>query len=526
MISVAVPLATVRALQPKAVIQRSSRSQPHQSLQPSPAEAVASRCALSNSLTMSSLGTRSPARQLRFARGGLVDSLVRLETTEYTPGVPERSTQWVVRSRATVLGCWAVVLVMGVLGAARLPGLLTTSLAVPSTSSAQANAILVAHFGDDVEGSYTVVFRVPQATLAEARSLQRRTAIAASVVPTGSVTGFHPAPGIVVGTIDSRLDLRQAASHVDALRAALDAAGLPPSLVTGPAALQNDITPILSSDLRRGELVGGAPRTRSHRAASRLVAVGRDPVHRGCCDGERFSRHPLRARTRCPHGAVRPQCRCADRLRSRDRLLTAHRVPIPRGAGPDYAGGRRRSHAQCRAQGPPWSARASPSRSALGVLLFSSRCRLSGRSASPGSSSRSSRSPRRSPCSQPFSRCSGARGARGDGHGVDDWRAAGGGLWAPPRAHRPAPSGARAVRRVDRARGGGPAVRCGCELTPGSFTAVPSGLPSTRGLDLVADRGSGPGAVDPDRRRRRRRRARVALRSPGVVAATSGSSVN
>ena len=53
------------------------------------------------------------------------------------------------------------------------------------------------------------------------------------------------------------MDLGQAANVTGDLRVALHEAGLPDALVTGPPALQHDLTPVLTSDLQRGELLAG-----------------------------------------------------------------------------------------------------------------------------------------------------------------------------------------------------------------------------------------------------------------------------
>ena len=54
--------------------------------------------------------------------------------------------------------CWLAVCAAGMISSSRLPGLLTTSLAVPGSSSQVANEILSRNFGESVEGTFTVVF--------------------------------------------------------------------------------------------------------------------------------------------------------------------------------------------------------------------------------------------------------------------------------------------------------------------------------------------------------------------------------
>ena len=93
----------------------------------------------------------------------------------------ERWTRAVVRFRTVVLVTWTVVVVLGLFAGARLPGLLTTSLAVPGTGSAKANALLTAHFGHNIEGTFTVVVLFRSATPTQIGRLERQLALAATI---------------------------------------------------------------------------------------------------------------------------------------------------------------------------------------------------------------------------------------------------------------------------------------------------------------------------------------------------------
>src|ERR1035437_6141240 len=75
----------------------------------------------------------------------------------YPTGVLERWTRAIIRWRFAVIACWVVILFLGSLASIKLPELLTTSLTIPGTSSAQANLILIHSFGESVEGTFTVV---------------------------------------------------------------------------------------------------------------------------------------------------------------------------------------------------------------------------------------------------------------------------------------------------------------------------------------------------------------------------------
>src|SRR5664280_1044561 len=99
----------------------------------------------------------------------------------------ERWTRAVVRYRAVVIAAWIVVVVLGSLSATRLPDLLTTSLSVPGTGSTQANTILSRHFGENVEGTFTVVVPFKNATTLKLSAMERDIAIAASAIPAGKV---------------------------------------------------------------------------------------------------------------------------------------------------------------------------------------------------------------------------------------------------------------------------------------------------------------------------------------------------
>jgi RND superfamily putative drug exporter len=176
-------------------------------------------------------------------------------TNAYTATMLERWSRAVVRRRRLVVACWAVVLVLGALATSRLPALLTTSIAVPGTGSQQADTILSEDFGENVEGTFTVVFRDVHTSRADVRALDRRFAAVAGAVPSGRASALQAGDGVLYGNIGSSLDLQKAASYTGVLRDALREPGLPTAYVTGAPAFQHDITPVLASDLRVGEVI-------------------------------------------------------------------------------------------------------------------------------------------------------------------------------------------------------------------------------------------------------------------------------
>ncbi len=167
----------------------------------------------------------------------------------------ERWTHVVIRGRILVIALWIAVIIVGTFAAVRLPALLSTSLAVPGSDSGQADAILTQHFGENVEGTFTVVFRVSNPPAATLRSMDNRFSAAAGTIPTAHVMALREVAGILYGNISTALDLQRAATYTGALRHALKDAGLPAAYVTGAPALQYDIEPILTTDLHRGEVI-------------------------------------------------------------------------------------------------------------------------------------------------------------------------------------------------------------------------------------------------------------------------------
>lgn len=164
-----------------------------------------------------------------------------------------RWARGIIRARFLVLGVWVVVVVLGALSLEGLPSLLSLSLSVPGTSSARAQAILASHFGENPDGTFTVVFRTNDDSRAALTHLSARLEGAAMRLPRGRAGPLTTAPGVVYGEIASPLPLSAAARYTGPIRSALS--GRPVAYVTGEPAIQHDLTPILASDLRRGELV-------------------------------------------------------------------------------------------------------------------------------------------------------------------------------------------------------------------------------------------------------------------------------
>jgi RND superfamily putative drug exporter len=169
----------------------------------------------------------------------------------------ERWTRFVLRHRWPVLGAWLVVLVGGLLAFRALTPLLSNTFTVPGTDSERVRTLLERHFGDRSDGSFTVVFRTPDARDARTRvRLQHALSKAAERVPTGHARALVPArDGVLYGDIVSTLNLAKAKGYTDDVLRALPQGGGIRSYATGQAAIQHDLDPIFSKDLQKGEMI-------------------------------------------------------------------------------------------------------------------------------------------------------------------------------------------------------------------------------------------------------------------------------
>ena len=159
------------------------------------------------------------------------------------------------RKHFFVLAVWAAIVVGGSYAGTQLGPLLSTSLEVPGSASQAANVLLTEHFGEDAEGTFTVAEPVGPRSAAALERFGAALAEAARSVPTARALPPERAGGLAYAQVATSLDLSQCARYTSTLRAALASAGARGAYVTGPPALQYDITPVLAADLRRGELI-------------------------------------------------------------------------------------------------------------------------------------------------------------------------------------------------------------------------------------------------------------------------------
>ncbi|MGZ4440136.1 MAG: MMPL family transporter, partial [Gaiellaceae bacterium] len=168
-----------------------------------------------------------------------------------------RLTRGVVRFRWVVLGVWLVVLLAGGYSSSRLSALLSNTFTVPGTDSERARTILQKNFGDRSDGEFLVVFKVPSSSDIAARArLQGALGDAAKLVPGATSTPLTPAGShLLYGSILSQLTIAKAKGYTGPLVSQLRQTPGATVYVTGQAAIQHDLDPIFSKDLKKGESI-------------------------------------------------------------------------------------------------------------------------------------------------------------------------------------------------------------------------------------------------------------------------------
>ena len=165
-------------------------------------------------------------------------------------------TRFVLKRRFTVLLIWLIIAILGILSSFGLNSRLTTSLSIPHSPSAKADQILLNKFHQNIEGTFTVIYNFKQGSEAAIKSFESDIARSSKVIPTSAVTQEKALGGNLFVNVGTGLDLRDAAKYTELFRASLISNGLKGALVTGPPAIEHDVTPVLATDLHRGEYIG------------------------------------------------------------------------------------------------------------------------------------------------------------------------------------------------------------------------------------------------------------------------------
>ena len=163
-------------------------------------------------------------------------------------------TRAIIRHRLAVLATWLILLVIGGLSATNLDKHLTTSLTMPNSDSAKAEEILLTKFKENLEGSFTIFFKFKQASDSEIAEYKKKISQAVAEIPTARVTQLRAISGVLFANVSTNYSLTEAAKYTDELRQSLTQQGLSEAMVTGPPAINSDVSPVLDQDLQRGQL--------------------------------------------------------------------------------------------------------------------------------------------------------------------------------------------------------------------------------------------------------------------------------
>ena len=164
-------------------------------------------------------------------------------------------TQAVIKHRFKVLTTWLILIVIGGFSASNLNQHLTTSLTVPNSDSAKAQEILLTKFHENLEGSFTIFYKFKQADAEQIAQYKSEIKAAVAELPTARVTQSRAISGVLFASVTTNFSLIEAAKYTEELRALLAEHGLPDAMVTGPPAINQDVSPILDNDLHRGQLI-------------------------------------------------------------------------------------------------------------------------------------------------------------------------------------------------------------------------------------------------------------------------------
>jgi hypothetical protein len=115
-----------------------------------------------------------------------------------------RWTRTMLRHRSLVVATWILLAILGLSTSAALNSRLSTTLNVPGSPSASANAILATHFHENVEGSFTVVIPLDGQSVGH---VERTAETAISAIATAQVLQAKPIGAALYIEVDTNFDL-------------------------------------------------------------------------------------------------------------------------------------------------------------------------------------------------------------------------------------------------------------------------------------------------------------------------------
>ena len=157
------------------------------------------------------------------------------------------------KSATPILSIWLAFIIIGFFSSRDLNQHLTTSLSVPGSQSEKANLLLAQEFNENTEGTFTIIYKYGTATSQQIAQFEKSIERAISVIPNAQVSSQKALVGTLYASVTTSYSLLEAAKFTEDLRQSLKKNGLSGAQVTGPPAIESDVSPVLANDLHRGQ---------------------------------------------------------------------------------------------------------------------------------------------------------------------------------------------------------------------------------------------------------------------------------
>jgi uncharacterized membrane protein YdfJ with MMPL/SSD domain len=167
-------------------------------------------------------------------------------------GALSRLTHFCVGHRLLVAAVWIAAIGLGTVASLRLSPLLTSGFSLPGTDSSRVKQVLARDYGVQSGRVFVLITKNDRALV----RVRRAAVVASRLLPGGRLDELRRLPsGAAAAFVRSHLSGSAAESRIGLLRRTLG----PRVFVTGDAAIQHDLGPVLARDLRVGELYFAAP---------------------------------------------------------------------------------------------------------------------------------------------------------------------------------------------------------------------------------------------------------------------------
>lgn len=161
-----------------------------------------------------------------------------------------------LRNRLLVVTVWVALALFGFYANANINSLLTTSISVPGSESAKADAIIECAFGEITEGAFSIFVTYDKnATKSEVALLQQKIKVVSAQFSNSHLVQNRAINGVLYANLQTPYDLQDASAITEKLRKSLIQIGISNAKVSGPPAIKYDVSPILEKDLQRGQIV-------------------------------------------------------------------------------------------------------------------------------------------------------------------------------------------------------------------------------------------------------------------------------